>query len=104
MASRPALGRRSGVTPDRTTNTETAPVDWIDYTARIADGPTHHGFTEFFGLPASLDMRDYVYVDGDRVHEPPTTTLAGAPVVCPGLPSSGPGRRHRSGPNACSVI
>ena len=73
----------AGSTPDRTTNTETAPVDWIDYTARIADGPTHHGFTEFFGLPASLDMRDYVYVDGDRVHEPPTTTLAGAPASVP---------------------
>jgi arylsulfatase A len=75
----------AGSTPDRTTNTETAPVDWIDYTARIADGPTHHGFTEFFGLPASLDMRDYVYVDGDRVHEPPTTTLAGAPASVPGF-------------------
>ena len=82
-----------GATPDRTTNTEKAPVDWIDYAGRIADGPTHHGFTEFFGLPASLDMRDYVYVDGDRVHEPPTTTLAGAPVVRPGLSPPGPGRR-----------
>ena len=75
----------AGSTPDRTTNTETAPVDWIDYTARITDGPTHHGFTEFFGLPASLDMRDYVYVDGDRVHEPPTTTLAGVPASVPGF-------------------
>ena len=73
----------AGSTPDRTTNTEAAPVDWIDYTAGIADGPRQHGFTAFFGLPASLDMRDYVYVDGDRVHEPPTTTLAGAPASVP---------------------
>ena len=73
----------AGATPDRTTNTESAPVEWIDYTARIADGPTHHGFAEFFGLPASLDMRDYVYIDGDRVHEPPTTTLVGAPSSVP---------------------
>jgi arylsulfatase A len=68
-----------GTTADRTTNSETAPVDWIDYSSRIADGPTHHGFDEFFGIPASLDMRDYLYVDGDRVLEPPTTMIAGAP-------------------------
>ena len=72
-----------GSTPDRVTNSEKAPVDWIDYTKPIADGPTHHGFMEFFGLPASLDMRDYVYIDGDRVPEPPTTTLAGAPASVP---------------------
>ena len=72
-----------GATPDRTTNTEAAPVDWIDYSGRIADGPTHHGFDEFFGIPASLDMRDYVYVDGDRVLETPTTTIAGAPSKVP---------------------
>jgi arylsulfatase A len=72
-----------GSTADRTTNTETAPVDWIDYSSRITDGPTHHGFDEFFGLPASLDMRDYVYIDGDRVPEPPTATIAGAPSTVP---------------------
>jgi arylsulfatase A-like enzyme len=72
-----------GATPDRTTNTDRAPVDWIDYAGRITDGPRDHGFDEFFGLPASLDMRDYVYVDGDRVREPPTTTLAGAPSTVP---------------------
>jgi arylsulfatase A-like enzyme len=76
-------GVAAGATADRTTNTETAAVDWIDYTARISDGPTHHGFTEFFGLPASLDMRDYVYIDGDRVHEPPSTTIAGAASSVP---------------------
>ena len=72
-----------GATPDRTTNTEAAPVDWIDYSGRIADGPTHHGFDEFFGIPASLDMRDYVYVEGNRVLETPTTTIAGAPSKVP---------------------
>ena len=72
-----------GTVPDRTTNNEKAPVDWIDYRGRITDGPTHHGFAEFFGLPASLDMRDYVYIDGDRVPEPPTTTLAGEPSTIP---------------------
>ena len=72
-----------GSTPDRATNSDKAPLDWIDYGGRIADGPTHHGFDEFFGLTASLDMRDYVYIDGDRVAEPPTTTLAGAPSTVP---------------------
>ena len=28
-------------------------------------------------------MRDYVYIDGDRVPEPPTTTIAGAPSTVP---------------------
>jgi arylsulfatase A-like enzyme len=72
-----------GATPDRTTNNEKGPVDWIDYAGRITDGPTHHGFAEFFGLPASLDMRDYVYIEGDRVAEPPATTLAGVPSSVP---------------------
>jgi arylsulfatase A len=72
-----------GTVPDRTTNNEKAPVDWIDYRGRITDGPTHHGFAEFFGLPASLDMRDYVYIDGDRVPETPITTLAGEPSTIP---------------------
>jgi arylsulfatase A-like enzyme len=72
-----------GATPDRTTNNDKAPLDWIDYSGRIADGPTHHGFDHYFGLAASLDMRDYVYIDGDRVAEPPTTTLPGAPSSVP---------------------
>ena len=72
-----------GATPDRATNNEKAPLDWIDYGGRIADGPTHHGFTDYFGLTASLDMRDYVYIDGDRVLELPTTTIAGVPSAVP---------------------
>ncbi len=92
---------RPGAAPDRTTNTATAPVGWIDYSGRITDGPTHHGFAEFFGLPASLDMRDYVYIDGDRVHEAPTTTIAGAPSNTPAFHRPGRAGR-RSSPNACS--
>jgi len=83
-----------GTTVDRTTNSETAPVDWIDYSGRIADGPTHHGFDEFFGIPASLDMRDYVYIDGDRVVEPPTVTIAGAASKDPAFHRPG-----RAGPS-----
>jgi arylsulfatase A-like enzyme len=85
---------RPGATPDRTTNDANAPVDWIDYTQPIADGPTDHGFDEFFGLPASLDMRDYVYVDGARVVEAPTAELAGAPSSVPAFHRPG-----RAGPS-----
>ena len=42
----------------------------IDFAAPIDDGPTHHGFDEFFGIPASLDFPPYVYIDGDTVTEP----------------------------------
>ncbi len=66
---------RPGAAPDRTTNTADGAGGLGSITpASITDGPTHHGFAEFFGLPASLDMRDYVYIDGDRVHEAARTT------------------------------
>jgi arylsulfatase A-like enzyme len=81
---------KPGATPDRTTNNERAATDWIDYTQPIANGPTHHGFDEFFGLPASLDMRDYVYIEGNRVVEPPTATLAGEPSSVPAFHRPGP--------------
>jgi arylsulfatase A-like enzyme len=84
---------KPGSTPDRTTNGETAPVDWIDYTRPIADAPTDHGFDEYFGLAGSLDMRDYVYVEGNRVVEPPTGSLAGAPITVPAFHRPG-----RAGP------
>ncbi len=85
---------REGSTADRDTNSPEAPVDWIDYARPISDGPTHHGFDEFFGIPASLDMRDYVYVEGDRVVEVPTARLAGLPSTVPGFYRPG-----RAGPS-----
>ena len=85
---------KPGAAPDRSTNNESAAVDWIDYTHPIADGPTHHGFDEFFGIPASLDMRDYVYVEGDRVVEAPTAALPGVPMTTPAFYRAG-----RAGPS-----
>lgn len=85
---------KPGATPDRTTNNENAPLDWIDYAGPIADGPTHHGFSEYFGIPASLDMRDYVYIEGDRVVEQPTATIPGAPITVPAYHRAG-----RAGPS-----
>jgi arylsulfatase A-like enzyme len=85
---------RSGSTPDRIATGDAAAVDWIDYTQPIANGPTHHGFDEFFGIPASLDMRDYVYIEGTRVVEPPGAAIAGAPSTVPAFHRAG-----RAGPS-----
>ena len=44
----------------------------VDYSQPIAGGPTALGFDYFFGIPASLDMDPYVYVENDRGVEAPT--------------------------------
>jgi arylsulfatase A-like enzyme len=49
----------------------------VDYTRPITNGPTDVGFDYFFGIPASLDMVPYVYVENDRVIEPPTALIEG---------------------------
>lgn len=49
----------------------------IDYDTPILDGPLQHGFDYFFGIPASLDMVPYVYIENDRVVEAPTTIIEG---------------------------
>lgn len=41
----------------------------IDYSKSISNGPNTLGFDYFFGIPASLDMDPYVYVENDT----PTT-------------------------------
>lgn len=40
----------------------------------IIDGPLQHGFDEYFGISASLDMPPFAYIEGDRFTEPLTTT------------------------------
>ncbi len=47
-----------------------------DYTREFRPAPAEHGFDEYFGIPASLDMPPYVYFDGRRAVEPPTATIA----------------------------
>ncbi len=47
----------------------------LDYTAPIADGPNAKGFDYFYGMPASLDQPPLVYIENDRVLEPPTQTV-----------------------------
>jgi len=66
------------------------PTDWIDYRGPVTGGPLAAGFDEFFGIPASLDMRDYVYVENERVVEAPTASLPGIPLGQPGFYRPGP--------------
>jgi arylsulfatase A-like enzyme len=47
-----------------------------DYSKPLVPGPATAGFDYFFGIPASLDMEPYVYVENDRVLAPPTGHIA----------------------------
>lgn len=49
----------------------------VDYSRPISGGPLDLGFDYFFGIPASLDMLPYVYVENDRVIAAPTETIEG---------------------------
>jgi len=46
----------------------------IDYTKPIKNAPVVYGFDTFYAIPASLDFPPYVYVENDRVVEPPTAS------------------------------
>ncbi|MHC4573326.1 MAG: sulfatase-like hydrolase/transferase [Planctomycetota bacterium] len=51
----------------------------VDYTKPIKGGPTALGFDYFFGIPASLDMDPYVYIENDRVSAPATEIVEKSP-------------------------
>ena len=44
----------------------------VDFAGVIADGPTDHGFSYYFGVSASLDMAPYVYIRNNRFTMQPT--------------------------------
>ena len=46
-----------------------------DYSKPLAPGPLTVGFDRFYGIPASLDMAPYVYVDDTRVVEAATENI-----------------------------
>lgn len=52
-----------------------------DYDAELRPSPNDFGFDEFFGIPASLDMPPYLWIENRRAVERPTGTIAdnGAP-------------------------
>ncbi|MGB5818454.1 MAG: arylsulfatase [Saonia sp.] len=43
------------------------PGERIDFTKPIKNGPTSLGFDYFFGIPASLDMRPYCYIENNTI-------------------------------------
>jgi arylsulfatase A len=49
----------------------------VDYARPLRPGPVTLGFDEFFGIPASLDMPPYLFVDNDHPVEMPTAKIGG---------------------------
>jgi arylsulfatase A len=47
----------------------------VDYTKPLRPGPVTVGFDEYFGIPASLDMPPYLFVENDRPLELPTAKI-----------------------------
>ena len=47
-----------------------------DFSKPLKPGPCSAGFDSFFGIPASLDMPPYVFIDNEGVLEAPTETIA----------------------------
>lgn len=47
-----------------------------DFSKRLRPGPCSAGFDTFFGIPASLDMPPYLFVDNEGVMEAATETIA----------------------------
>ena len=66
-----------------------------DFGKPLRPGPNDAGFDYFFGIPASLDMPPYCFVENDRPTEMPTETIAASPS--PAMWRAGhiaPGFRH----------
>lgn len=67
-----------------------------DYSKRLDPSPLSYGFDTYFGIPASLDMPPYVWVENDRCVEQPSANVGD---------SAGPRPRgpfYRGGPIAPS--
>ena len=47
----------------------------FDCTKPLTGGPVDHGFDDFFGIPASLDIPPYFYIEDDRCVTAPTDTI-----------------------------
>lgn len=47
----------------------------LDYSTRLYPGPRTHGFDYYFGIPASLDMIPYVFIENEAVLELPTDSV-----------------------------
>ncbi|MCK4998663.1 MAG: arylsulfatase, partial [Anaerohalosphaera sp.] len=54
-------------------------ADNVDFTKPITNGPTSLGFDYFYGIPASLDMDPYVYVENNDVTAVPDRITKASP-------------------------
>ncbi|MBI5690112.1 MAG: arylsulfatase [Verrucomicrobia bacterium] len=43
-----------------------------DWSQPITDGPTEHGFDEYFGIPASMNYGVLTFIENNRVTDPPS--------------------------------
>ncbi len=55
------------------------PTRGVDFRAPIRRGPTSVGFEEFLGIPASLDMPPYCYIEGEMPTAPAEGWTDGSP-------------------------
>ena len=55
---------------------DTEPVDFAQH---LRPNPTDHGFDYYFGIPASLDMPPYCYVENGRAIREPSEHIEGTP-------------------------
>jgi len=58
------------------TRGQTGEIDGVDWKARITGGPVDLGFDYWYGIPASLDMPPYIYIQNDHFVGECTTTKA----------------------------
>ncbi len=47
----------------------------VNYSQEFRPSPNENGFDEYFGIPASLDMPPYVFIENRRAVEQPTATI-----------------------------
>ena len=49
--------------------------DSVNFDSRIAGGPVDRGFDYYFGIPVSLDIPPYYYIENDKCVEAPTKSI-----------------------------
>ncbi|MDR3699155.1 MAG: sulfatase-like hydrolase/transferase [Candidatus Sulfopaludibacter sp.] len=49
-----------------------------DFSQPLHPGPLDHGFDHYFGIPASLDMAPYLYIEDDHAVELPASSTPGS--------------------------
>lgn len=50
---------------------EVSTQDYIDFSKPVKQGPTERGFDYYYGISASNNMIPFVYIENDRVTQPP---------------------------------